>query len=162
MRVFSRKLLIFTLMKTFTKNKRSLLFVLLFLSSISLHAQTIKNPTDSTINPSDTTILTKLEQDAEFPNGQGAWAQYLGRNIDADIPARKKAPVGSYQVIIRFIIDKDGNVTDLVPETNFGYGMEEEVMRVLKNSPPWTPAFQNGRNVNAYKRQPITFRVSGQ
>ncbi len=39
-------------------------------------------------------------------------------------------------------------------------GMEEEAVRVIKNGPKWTPALQNGRNVNAYRRQPITFQVN--
>jgi protein TonB len=37
--------------------------------------------------------------------------------------------------------------------------MEEEAMRVIKKGPNWTPAQQNGRFVNAYRRQPITFQV---
>jgi protein TonB len=35
-------------------------------------------------------------------------------------------------------------------------------MRVIKKTKNWTPAIQNGRNVNAYRRQPITFSVQGQ
>ena len=37
--------------------------------------------------------------------------------------------------------------------------MEEEAVKVIKKGPKWTPALQNGRNVNAYRRQPITFQV---
>ena len=37
--------------------------------------------------------------------------------------------------------------------------MEEEVMRIIKKGPKWIPAMQNGRPVNAYRRQPVTFMV---
>ncbi|HMG83442.1 MAG TPA: energy transducer TonB [Ferruginibacter sp.] len=148
-------------MKTFTKNKTPLLFSLLVLSFTSLQAQTIKSPTDSTTNSIDTTKYTNVEYKAEFQNGGlQAWAQYISRNIDADVPTRKKAPVGSYKVIIRFIIDRDGKPTNIEAETSFGYGMEEEAIRVINNSPLWIPAFQNGKNVSSYIRQPIVFTVS--
>jgi protein TonB len=106
-------------------------------------------------------VFTKVEVDAEFPGGMGAWAKFLQKNLDADIPVNNGAPVGTYRVIIRFIVGKDGAASDIQPETSFGYGMEEEAMRAIRKAPKWTPAIQNGRNVNAYKRQPITFVVSG-
>jgi protein TonB len=39
--------------------------------------------------------------------------------------------------------------------------MEEEVVRIIKKGPKWKPAVQNGKLVNAYRRQPVTFVVSG-
>ena len=38
--------------------------------------------------------------------------------------------------------------------------MEEEAMRAIKKAPKWNAAIQNGREVNAYRKQPITFVVS--
>ena len=38
--------------------------------------------------------------------------------------------------------------------------MEEEVERMLNKSPKWVPAFQFGRNVKAYRLQPITFEIA--
>lgn len=43
--------------------------------------------------------------------------------------------------------------------TNFGFGMEQEVIRTLKLSGTWNPAIQNGRPVKAYRKQPVTFQV---
>ncbi len=76
------------------------------------------------------------------------------------MPIKKKAPFGTYTTIVRFIVAKDGSISDIQPETNVGYGMEEEVMRVIRRGPKWTTASQDGRKVNAYRRQPITFLVS--
>lgn len=99
------------------------------------------------------------EYRASFPGGISAWNKYIADNIDFNVPYKNKAKKGKYRVVIRFAISKDGVVTDLNAETNFGYGMEEEAIRVLENSPKWNPAFQHGRFVNYYQRQPIVFIV---
>ena len=101
-----------------------------------------------------------MEREAEFPGGSQAWIRYLGRNLNAYIPVKKKAPVGTYQVIVQFIVAKNGKVKDITAETTHGFGMEEEVIRIIKEGPKWVPAMQDGHPVNAYKRQPIIFVVS--
>jgi protein TonB len=105
-------------------------------------------------------VFTKVENEAEFPGGQGAWANYLRKNLNANAPVDNGAPEGTYTVIIRFIVSKDGSISDVTPETKFGYGMEDEAAKIIKKGPRWKPALQNGRNVNAYRRQPITFVVT--
>jgi protein TonB len=62
-------------------------------------------------------------------------------------------------VVVQFIVAKDGTVSDIKALTRYGYGMEQEVVRIIKKSPKWSPAQQNGRTVNAYRKQPITFVV---
>jgi len=71
-------------------------------------------------------------------------------------------PFNSGNDDIGFIVSKDGSISDVVAETKFGYGMEAEAVKIIKKGPKWTPALQNGRNVNAYRRQPITFIVEEQ
>lgn len=105
-------------------------------------------------------VFTKVENEAEFPGGQGAWGNYLRKNLNANAPVDNGAPEGTYTVIIRFIVSKDGSISDVTPETKFGYGMEDEAAKIIKKGPRWKPALQNGRNVNAYRRQPITFVVT--
>lgn len=106
--------------------------------------------------------FTKVEVEAAFPGGASAWAKYVQRSLNANVPIDNEAPSGSYQVVVQFIVDKEGNVSDVKALTNHGYGMEEEAVRVIKRGPKWTPAIQNGRNVRAYRKQPITFIVSEQ
>ncbi|MFL9483358.1 energy transducer TonB [Chitinophagaceae bacterium LWZ2-11] len=100
------------------------------------------------------------QQEAEFPGGKSSWMNYLTNNIKSDIPAKRKAPVGSYSVSLQFIIDKDGNVTNVVAENDPGYGSKEEAERVLKNSPKWKPAIQLNKLVSYRATQKITFTVS--
>ena len=98
---------------------------------------------------------------ASFPGGQEAWRKYLVKNLKPNTPVKKKAPAGTYTVIIRFIVARDGSISDIAAETSHGYGMEEEVIRIIKKGPKWNPGIQNGRTVNAYRRQPVTFLVRG-
>jgi GldM C-terminal domain/Gram-negative bacterial TonB protein C-terminal len=101
-------------------------------------------------------IWSKVEEEATYPGGNAAWTKYVSKNIKS--PA-KDAPAGKYQVIARFIVSKDGAVREVKAETKFGYDMEDEVIRVIHESGKWTPAMQNGKPVNAYRSQPVTFIV---
>ena len=107
-------------------------------------------------------IFDKVEIEAGFPGGEGKWRQYLERNCNGQIASDQGAPEGTYTTVVQFVVDKEGNISDVRALTNHGYGMEEEAMRVIKKGPRWTPAVQNGRNVKAYRKQPITFVVTGE
>lgn len=105
-------------------------------------------------------IFTKVEIEAEYPGGTGAWRKFLERNLNGQVANENSAPTGTYTVVVRFIVAKDGTVSDITPETSVGYGMENEAVRAIRKAPRWTPAQQNGNVVKAYRRQPITFVVA--
>ena len=140
-------------------------FVLCLLTNTS-KSQTIIN-IDSSINKIDTItdgsddpkVFIKTEKPAEFPGGQTAWQEFLKKNLNSDVGILMGAPAGTYMVIVRFVIGKNGALRNFAAETKFGYGMEIEAIRVIKESPKWIPAFQNGHPVNSYLRQPITYVV---
>ncbi len=93
-------------------------------------------------------------------NYEGDWGKYLQRTLNSSTPVDNGAPSGSYTVVVQFIVDKEGNISEVKPTTSHGYGMEEEAARVIKRGAKWKPAIQNGRQVKAYRKQPITFVVS--
>lgn len=107
----------------------------------------------------ETQQFEKVEVEARFNGGEEAWRKYIGANLNPEVPVKKKAPVGVYPLVIQFVVKKDGTVGDIVAKTSFGYGMEEEAIRVILASPRWKPARQNGKTVNAFRLQPITFEV---
>ncbi len=107
-------------------------------------------------------IFDKVEIEAAFPGGDSKWRQFLERNLNANVPVDNQAPEGTYTTVVQFVVDKEGNISDVRAMTNHGYGMEEEAMRVIRKGPKWTPAVQNGRQVKAYRKQPITFQVQGE
>lgn len=97
---------------------------------------------------------------ASFPDGPDGWIKYLRRNLRNEVPIDNGAPAGSYSVVVSFLVDKEGNVTQVKAETNPGYGTAEEAVRVIQRSGKWTPANQNGRPVIYRQRQQITFQVA--
>lgn len=107
-------------------------------------------------------IFEKVEIEASFKGGESAWRKYLERNLNGNTPVDNGAPEGTYTVYVQFVVSKDGSISDVRPLTNHGYGMEAEAVRVIKKGPAWTPAVQNGRSVNAYRKQPITFQVTSE
>lgn len=100
--------------------------------------------------------FTKVEVEASYI---GNWKSFLERNLSPEVPVDNGAAPGTYTVIIQFVVDVSGNVSDIKALTNHGFGMEQEAMRVIKKSGKWKPAFQNRSEVKAFRRQPITFQV---
>jgi protein TonB len=101
--------------------------------------------------------FTAVEVDAKF---LGDWSKFLLRNLRSNTPVDNGAAAGKYKVVIRFVVDVDGSVSDIVALSNNGYGMEEEAVRVLKKAEKWEPAIQNGTHVKAYRMQAIIFDVN--
>ena len=60
--------------------------------------------------------------------------EFLTRNLNPGIPIDNGAPAGTYKVIIQFVVDLDGNLSDIKALTNYGYGMEQEAIRVVKKA----------------------------
>lgn len=110
----------------------------------------------------DNMIFEKVEIEASFPGGEAKWRQFLERSLSTFNPADEGAPAGTYTTYVQFVVDKEGNISDVRALTNHGYGMEEAAVRVIKKGPRWSPAIQNQRQVKAYRKQPITFRVESE
>jgi protein TonB len=97
---------------------------------------------------------------AEFPGGVAGWTKYLERSLNRDLPSSNGAPPASYTVVVSFIVDVNGAISDVRAENDPGYGTKEEAIRVIKKGPHWKPASQNGTAVVYRHKQSITFRVS--
>ena len=99
------------------------------------------------------------QKQAMFPGGANGWVTYLQTHLKADVPTRKKAPAGNYTVMISFLVDKQGKISEVKAESDPGYGTAEEAVRVIKNGPDWLPAIQNDKPVFYRQKQSITFQV---
>lgn len=113
---------------------------------------------DGTIESVDS-VFTREDKDAEFPPLSGGWRSFLEKNLDGMVPVRNGAGGGKGTVIVQFIVEKDGTLTNMKPLTKIGFGAEEEVLRILKKSPKWIPASKYGKAVKAYRKQPVTFQI---
>ena len=105
--------------------------------------------------------FTKVEIESQFPGGSAAWLRYLNKNLRYPDDAVNNEIQGT--VIVQFIVDKEGIVSDVeaISGPDNG-GLRDEAVRVIKKSGKWTPAIQNGRQVKSYKRQPIVFKLESQ
>jgi len=103
--------------------------------------------------------FTKVEIESEYPGGAAAWQRYLNRNLRYPQEAIDNEIQGA--VVVQFIVDKEGNVSD-VEAISGPNELRAEAVRVIKKSGKWTPAVQNGRQVKSYKKQPIVFRLESE
>lgn len=90
------------------------------------------------------------------------WKRYLERNLNADVAAQANAPVGTYNVKVQFLIDKEGNITNVVPVSTPDKCVQcgVEAVRVISSAPKWEPAVQNGVPVLYQAIQYVTFQVA--
>jgi periplasmic protein TonB len=144
--------------------KKLVLTTILFLFVYASYAQT--DTTQKQIGnvnsvKTDTTegdiIICKYENEAEFPGGEQAWRNFLQRNLRYPSNAIKNKIQGT--VILQFIVCQDGTVCD-IQAISGPDELKEAAIDVMKKTPKWVPAFQNGRHVKAYKKQPIVYRIA--
>lgn len=99
-------------------------------------------------------------REAAFAGGDKQWKRFLQNNLNPNVPVDNGAPVGIFTVLIQFVVNEDGSLSDFQTLTNHGYGMEKEVERFMLASPKWTNARMQGVPVKAYRLQPVTFQIS--
>ncbi len=92
--------------------------------------------------------------------GESAWTKFLNKNLRFP-PGAQDAGV-SGKVILSFVIEKDGNLSNIVIERGAGYGFDEEALRVLKLAKAWKPGMQNGQPVRVRYAIPINFQLSSE
>ncbi|EAZ79167.1 M56 family metallopeptidase [Algoriphagus machipongonensis] len=102
-------------------------------------------------------IFDVTEVQPKPPGGMEGWNAYLAANLKYPEQARKLGVEGT--VIAVFVVNSDGKISDVEILRGIGAGADEEAMRVIRNSPDWTPATQRGTKVNSRLRLPIRFKL---
>src|SRR5690606_31883425 len=75
--------------------------------------------------------------------GMEKWSQYLADNLVYTKEAKEKGVTGT--VYLTFIVDTEGSVQHVEILRGIGCGLDEEALRVIKNSPNWIPGTQTGQ-----------------
>ena len=83
--------------------------------------------------------------------------EYISKTIHYPNKARRKGIQG--RVIIKFIVNEDGSISDAKVVRGVDKKLDEEALRVVKKMPPWKPGKQNGIPVKTYFTQPISFKL---
>jgi TonB family protein len=61
------------------------------------------------------------------------------------------------RVVVQFVVNTDGSISDALIVKHLGAGCEEEALRVIKSMPKWKPGKQNGAAIRVLYKQPISF-----
>jgi protein TonB len=99
-----------------------------------------------------------VEQMPEFPGGERALLKYLSKNVQYPELAAENGISGI--VMVNFVVDAEGNITQAKVARGIGGGCDEEALRVVNHMPKWKPGKQGGRAVKVYFTVPIRFVLS--
>lgn len=127
--------------------KVALMMLVLLFSFMTSTAQTKKNDM----------VFDIVEVMPQFPGGQIAMLQYLMKNIKYPEQAVKEGIQG--RVTVRFIVEKDGSISDVKPVLSVHPLLNKEAVRVVKSMPKWTPGKQNGKPVRVRFNLPVMFKL---
>lgn len=97
---------------------------------------------------------TTGEHEAEYKGGIKKFSNFISQNLK--IHDRTQSLEAGGTVRVRFIVNKEGKVTNVLIWKSVEFAFDEEALRVVSLSKDWIPAIQRGKKVNAYREQPIT------
>lgn len=107
----------------------------------------------------DTSIhsMAGLELKPDFPGGMAKFYKFIADKYDA--PTDEDFKGG--KIFISFVVEKDGQLTDIKVLRDPGFGTKEAAIKLLKSCPKWTPGEQNGKKVRVLYSLPITLQSNG-
>ena len=98
-----------------------------------------------------------VEKMPEFPGGAKALNEYLNNNLVYPTPAKEAGAQGT--VLVEFVVEKDGSVSNATVKVGQFPALDEEALRVVRSLPKWKPGEANGRKVRVYYNIPINFSL---
>ena len=128
--------------------KVALMMLVLLFSFMTSTAQTKKNDM----------VFDVVEVMPQFPGGQIAMLKYIMENIKYPEQAMKEGIQG--RVAVRFIVEKDGSISDVKPILPVHPLLNKEAVRVVESMPKWTPGKQNGKPVRVRFNVPVMFKLN--
>jgi periplasmic protein TonB len=102
-------------------------------------------------------VFEVVEQMPTFPGGQDALFEYLQKHIKYPTIAEENGIQG--RVIVTFVVEKDGSITDITVVKSQDPSLDKEAKRVIGTMPKWIPGKQNGSAVRVKFTVPVTFRL---
>lgn len=102
-------------------------------------------------------VLEKAEVMPQFPGGDQAMMKFVSENVQYPEEAKEKEISG--RVMVGFIVEKDGSISDVKIVKGIGGGCDEEAVRVVKAMPKWKPGKEKGKPVRVSYMMPFTFKL---
>ena len=102
-------------------------------------------------------VIEKAEVMPQFPGGDQAMMDFVAKNVQYPEEAKEKEISG--RVMVGFIVEKDGSISDVKVVKGIGGGCDEEAVRVVKAMPKWKPGKEKGKPVRVSYMMPFTFKL---
>lgn len=146
---------------------RQLMSIIIFTLALGLAVASALNPNGIVRGaiehvlgiPEDTTIydFDDVEVKPSYPGDMDAFLTFLNMNMHYPESAETDSIEG--RVIVQFVVEKDGSLSNYDVLQSPDDRLTEEVMRVLRMMPRWQPGQQNGRKVRCRYKVPFKFRM---
>lgn len=108
--------------------------------------------------PDSNQVLIVVEEMPSFPGGMPALSAYVSEHLKYPEKAKKLRVEGL--VLLQFVVEKDGSVSNVEVIRGIGYGCDEEALRVVKAMPAWKPGQQGGKPVRVRFSLPMRFKLT--
>ncbi len=140
--------------------------ILTLVISISISEKVIayEIPDDSKIEtlkiadfPQEDKVYEVVEQMPKYPGGDKSRVAFIVENTKYPEKARKEGITGT--VMVSFIVEKDGKITNVELLKGIGGGCDEEAMRVVSIMPQWEPGMNKGKPVRVQFNMPFSFML---
>jgi protein TonB len=95
--------------------------------------------------------ITEVDEKPVFKDGMEKFYKYIAKNFKMPEEEGLKG-----KIIVEFIIETDGSISNFTVIQDIGYGTAEEVARVFKDCPKWLPGKKDGQTVRTLYRFPIS------
>ncbi len=116
----------------------------------------MSNVTNAQVKPADP-VYDVVEEMPTPEGGIEAWNEYLMQNLSYPDAAKEKGIEGT--VMLTFVVDEFGNLTDPQILRGIGAGCDEEALRLIKDADPWQPGKQKDKPVKVRFKQAILFKL---
>lgn len=119
--------------------------------------ESAQQPQTGVKNNTEEQVFTVVEEMPEYPGGMSEFMKFIAQNIKYPADALQGKVEG--RVIARFVVCKDGSISDIEIMRSVSPSLDAEAVRVLKLMPKWKPGRQRGRAVPVKFTVPVTFRL---
>jgi len=109
-------------------------------------------------NKDPKTALTQVDREPEFPGGQAAFNKFVADNLKYPTIASENGVEGT--VVLKFVVEEDGSITNIEIRRDIGNGCGTEAMRLVRAMPKWVPGQHKGRAVRVMYTLPVLFKLN--
>lgn len=104
------------------------------------------------------TEMPEINKDAAPVDGIKAFYDYLYKNLR--IPDHLLEQGGEHRITVSFVVDTNGQITDIQVAEGTDKSMEKQLVKLLQNGPAWESAWQHGRKVKVRKALPVVIKTN--